>query len=130
MVNEENKDQNKLSTREMLNKVEEDNGQSFFTERKEYKEKELTPQEKLVREEIGRELDLMNQDENLKKESENKAQKIQYLGDEEKLKNLLDLAKQKGVIFAVKVAKDMNDPYILDTFHDILVKEGLWKNYK
>lgn len=125
--NKENK-----TAKEILSEMQEGKGDSgrFFTEKKEVIEREVTPEEKLIREQINRELDIMNQDDNLKKEAESKAKKIQYLGDEDKLKNLLQIAKEKGVVYAVKVAKDMNDPYILDTFHDILVKEGLWKNYK
>lgn len=129
MANEEKNDIKKTA-KEILSKREEGERLDYFTEKKEYKEEKPSTEEQLIREEIRRELELMNQDENLKKESENKAKKIQFLGDEEKLKNLLELAKQKGVIFAVNVAKSMNDPYVLDTFHDILVREGLWKNYK
>ena len=66
----------------------------------------------------------------MKKESENKSKQIQFLGEEEKIKHLLDIAKQKGVIFALKVANNMNDPYVLDIFHDVLVREGLWKRFE
>ena len=57
-----------------------------------------------------------------------KAKKIQTLGEEEKIEHLLEITKDKGIAFAVRVAKQMNDPYVLDTFHDILVKE--WASYK
>ncbi len=129
MVNQDN-NEIKKTAKEVLSDIEEGQRLNYFTEKKEYVEKEITPEEKMIKDEIKRELDLINQDDNLKKESENKAKKIQYLGDEEKLKNLLDLAKNKGVAFAVKTASNMNDPFILDTFHDLLVKEGLWKNFK
>jgi len=130
MINQDQ--ENKKSAKELLQEAEGGKGvgQRFEHEKTEYVEKEISAEEKLIREEVSRELKLMEQDEDLKKESENKAKKIQYLGDEEKLENLLKIAKDKGVVFAVKVAKNMNDPYILDTFHDLLVKEGLWKNLK
>lgn len=96
----------------------------------ETKEKIISREDQIVREEIRRELELMDQDENLKKESESKAKKIQVLGQEEKVEHLLQIAKEKGVAYAVKVAKDMKDPYILDIFHDVLVREGLWKKFK
>ena len=36
----------------------------------------------------------------------------------------------KGVIYAVNVAKKMNDPFILDTFHDALVEGGYYEDLK
>lgn len=96
----------------------------------ETKEKIVSREDQIVREEIRRELELMDQDENLKKESQSKAKKIQVLGEEEKIEHLLQIAKEKGVAYAVKMAKDMKDPYILDIFHDVLVREGLWKKFK
>lgn len=39
------------------------------------------------------------------------------------LQHLLDLANTKGVFHAVKVAKHLDDNYVLDTFHDKLVSD-------
>jgi hypothetical protein len=130
MANEENKDEVKKTAKEILSNLQEGDRVDSFTEKKEVIEKEITSEEKIIREEIRQELDLMSQDENLKKESENKAKQIQVLGEEEKIENLLKLAKEKGVAYAVKVAQDMNDPYILDIFHDVLVREGMWKKFE
>lgn len=44
---------------------------------------------------------------------------------ETQVQHLVDLAGQKGVVHAVKVAKHMQDNYILDTFHDKLLGEEL-----
>ncbi|EKE25484.1 MAG: hypothetical protein ACD_5C00142G0005 [uncultured bacterium] len=55
---------------------------------------------------------------------------------ETQVQHLVDLASQKGVVHAVKVAQHMQDNYILDTFHDrmlgqelhdALVKKGMIK---
>jgi hypothetical protein len=54
---------------------------------------------------------------------------------EAKITKLVGLAKEKGVIYAVKVARKVEDNYTLDEFHDrlaykfhaALVKEGLIK---
>ena len=43
------------------------------------------------------------------------------------LQHLLDLANTKGVVHAVKVAKHLDDNYVLDTFHDRLVSDELNK---
>lgn len=89
----------------------------------------LSDEEKAIKEELRREIDLMELDENLKQEAEEKASKMGFLDEERKLKHLLEIAKAKGIIFAIKVAKDMKDPYILDVFHDLLIKEGLYKKF-
>jgi len=91
--------------------------------------KEISPDEKIISEELKREIELMQVDDNLKKQAEQKAAKIQFLADDDKLKKLLEIAREKGIIFAVKVAKSMNDPYLLDTLHDILAKEGYYQNF-
>ena len=90
--------------------------------------KEAERDEKIISQELRREIELMQIDNNLKKQAEQKANKISFLADDDKLKNLMALAREKGVIFAVKVAKTMNDPFILDTLHDALVQEGLYKD--
>jgi hypothetical protein len=54
---------------------------------------------------------------------------------EAKITRLVGLAKEKGVIYAVKVARRVEDNYVLDEFHDrlayelqtALIKEGLIK---
>ena len=71
----------------------------------------------------------MQFDDNLKKEAEQKANIISFLADGDKLKNLLNIAKEKGIVFAINVAKKMNDPFLLDAFHDILAKEGYYKKF-
>jgi hypothetical protein len=91
--------------------------------------KEMSSNEKLVDAELRKEIELMELDENLKKEAAEKANKIHFLADDDKLKNLLQIAKEKGVIYAIKVAKAMNEPYLLDIFHDMLAKEGLYKQF-
>lgn len=40
-----------------------------------------------------------------------------------RISNLLDIAMQKGVFHAVKVAKHLDDNYVLDEFHDKLVMD-------
>jgi len=39
------------------------------------------------------------------------------------VKSLCDLAFQKGVEVAIKAAQELNNPYVLDEFHDVLVDE-------
>lgn len=46
-------------------------------------------------------------------------------GAEAKIERLVQLATQKGVIYAVKVARHLDDNYTLDEFHDRLMAEEL-----
>lgn len=90
---------------------------------------ELPEQEKIIAEKIRQEIELMETDEKLNEEAKSKASKIEFLGEKEKLDHLLRIAKEKGVIFAIKTVKETNDPYLLDLFHDILAKEGYYQKF-
>ncbi|MDO8739953.1 MAG: hypothetical protein Q7J54_00070 [Candidatus Woesearchaeota archaeon] len=89
---------------------------------------ETSREEIITKESLKREISMMELDDNLKEEASQKAKEIQALGEEEKIEHLLEITKNKGIVFAVRAAQQMNDPYILDTFHDILVKN--WSDYK
>ena len=100
----------------------------FFQEGVVIEKKEPIGEETITKEALKREIEVMELDDDLKVEANEKAKRIQTLGEEEKIEHLLEIAKDKGIIFAIRVAKQMNDNYALDTFHDILVKE--WATYK
>lgn len=51
------------------------------------------------------------------------SQSPQALIADEQVKTLCELAFQKGVEVALKAAQELNNPYILDEFHDVLVDE-------
>lgn len=91
--------------------------------------KENVANEEMVNKELRREIELMNLDESLKVEAQKRAAKIQVLADDDKLKKLLETAQEKGVVFAIKVAKSMNDPFLLDSLHDLLAQNGYYKNF-
>ncbi len=50
---------------------------------------------------------------------------IQKTDAESQIGHLIDVAQQKGIIHAVKVARHMEDNYVLDTFHDRLLADEL-----
>ncbi|KKP42382.1 MAG: hypothetical protein UR46_C0032G0004 [Parcubacteria group bacterium GW2011_GWA1_33_6] len=91
-------------------------------------EKELTSED-IVHRQIREEIENIDLDDSLKLQIQSQSNKIQPLKEEKKLKKLLEIAKKKGVVFAINIAKKMANPYILDTFHDILVKEGYYKKF-
>src|SRR3989344_6066868 len=100
----------------------------FFQEGiKTVEKKEPTREETITREALKREINAMELDDSLKEAADEKAKKIQTLGEEEKIERLLEITKEKGIAFAIRVAQQMNDHYVLDIFHDILVKE--WASY-
>lgn len=88
-----------------------------------------TQQENDIIRELRKEIEGMELEPRLKKEAEKKAKKIEFLGEKEKLEHLIRLTNEKGIEFAVKVAKNMGDPYVLDLFHDLLIKEGYYRNF-
>lgn len=90
------------------------------------KEVEQAEDIKALREEIEK----TDIDDSLKLQAQSQAQDMASLDDEKKIKKLLELAQSKGVVYAVTVAKKMDDPYVLDKLHDTMAAEGLYKNFK
>ena len=88
--------------------------------------KEALRDDKLVSAELRKEIEMMQLDDSTKAEAEKKAQKIEFLGEKEKIEHLLEIAREKGVVFAIQVAKRMNEPYLLDILHDTLAREGFY----
>ncbi len=93
-------------------------------------QKELENPELVSKEELKKKIEEMHLDPNLAQQSKTHANDISSLPEKEKLETLLKSAKEKGVIYAINVAKNMNNPYLLDTFHDLLAKEGYYKEFK
>jgi len=79
--------------------------------------------------ELRKEIENMDVDDNLKQQVKTQAQNAKSLQDAEKIKHLLEITKEKGVVFAVKVAKNLDNPYVLDTLHDILIEKGYYKKF-
>ena len=91
--------------------------------------KEISEDDKIVSAELRREIEMMELDDNTKVEAEKKAEKIEFLGEKEKIEHLLQMAREKGITFAIQVARKMNEPYLLDILHDTLANEGLYKQF-
>lgn len=111
-------------------KIGEEVVKEWFPEEKEVLErKELTSEEKEEREKLKEEIEKTK----LPPEKEvlviKEAERVKRESVQGKIKHLVDLAQSKGLSFAVKVAKETKDPYLIDLFHDILVKEGLFEKF-
>lgn len=83
-------------------------------------------EEKASTEELQKEIEKISQSPQVQRDIKQKAVQIKSLGNEGKLKRLLDLAQERGVAFAIGVAKDLNDPYLLDALHDKIIEKGLY----
>lgn len=92
--------------------------------------REAEKEDELVVSELRKEIDMMELDDKAKAEAEKKAKKIEFLGEKEKIEHLLEMARKKGVLFAIQVARKMNEPYLLDILHDTLAQEGFYKKIK
>ena len=92
------------------------------------KEQAVTPSDD--QQKIREHLESVVLDDDSKMQAQTHANDLQSLETTGKLEKLLQVAKQKGVIFAVAVAKKMNDPYILDILHDTLANQGHYRNFK
>ena len=91
--------------------------------------KEVSPDEKIIADELRREIEMMEMEEGLKEEAKKKAQQIDFLAGQDKIEHLLAIAREKGIVFAKITAKEMKDPYILDILHDVLAREGYYKKF-
>ncbi|MFA6190051.1 MAG: hypothetical protein WC711_00860 [Candidatus Staskawiczbacteria bacterium] len=91
----------------------------------------VSEEDKIIAAELRREIEKMELNPDLAKEVEVQKEKLEYLGEQGKIQHLLELAKAKGgregLVFAVQTAKTMNEPYLLDLLHDVLVSEGLYQ---
>lgn len=67
--------------------------------------------------------------------SQDNAPKIEEVFEEQekkdfikgKIKELLNIGEEKGLNHAIEKAKQSNDPFLLDVFHDILARDGSYK---
>jgi len=107
---------------ELLPKFEE---KKEFPVKKELTEEEIEEREKLKEEIKKLELSAQKRIAILKESEKIKRQTVQRQID-----YLLFLAQQKGLAFAIKAVNATNDPFLIDLFHDILVKEGLYKKFQ
>ncbi len=94
-------------------------------ERKEF----LEEREKVLKSKLEEEIKKMETSPELIEEAKTRAEEISHLEQTGKLRKLIDLASERGIIFAVRVARNLNDPYVLDIFHDILAREGFCKKF-
>lgn len=80
--------------------------------------------------ELRQQIESMDLSDGLKQHAVASAQSLASAPPEEKIRKLLLLAEEKGVVYAVNVAKKMDNAFILDALHDALAQKGLYKKFK
>lgn len=114
-------------------KIEERVIKEWFPEKEVLKRKELTEKEKQEREMLKQEIENEKTELLLKSQSQaiRQSEKIKMQDSTQgQIKYLLVLAQTKGLYFAIQTAKQTKNPYLIDLFHDILAKQGLYKKFK
>lgn len=105
----------------ILQKKENEKEVLISSQEKSASEKDASYQKILSKVSSNKNSDLDNDDE-IEKDSKGFLQRTDA---ESQISHLVDVAGQKGVVYAVKLAKHLEDNYILDMFHDKLMSEEL-----
>lgn len=113
-----------------IEKVIEEKIKEAFELKKEKKTEFLKEEEKALKEEILREVEKMELEPKLKKQALKEAEKIEKFENLKKVKMLFDFAEKKGLSYAIEVAKSLKDHFLIDVFHDLLVKDEFYKKFK
>lgn len=130
------KEQNKNFEKEKGNiELREKIIKEWFPERQAQEEKvfpkrELSESEKEEREKLKERIGKLKLSSRAEVEILKEGEKIKRQNVQKQIDYLLYLAQQKGLSFALKTVKATNDAFLIDLFHDILAKQGLYKNFQ
>jgi hypothetical protein len=95
-----------------------------FEKRKEIEKKETTKEEGKIEEVLEKEVSSAPAPSAPPSvQVQEQVQQLKNLDRQNQIKTLCDLALQKGLDFAVEVARNLDNAYVLDEFHDTLVDE-------
>jgi len=106
----------KIETRIEIEKKPEKKPEFLSESEKQEKEK--------IREEIKK-VSFPQADEEVKKE----VKSLEGKALPGKIDRLFELASEKGLFFALKIAESTGDGYLIDIFHDLLAKDGIYKKF-
>lgn len=95
-------------------------------------EKGLTPEERREKKELER---FIKEQQSLSTSSDDDradeaVKEVERLEKDSKVQKLVSVAHKEGLFFATKVAKKSKDAYLVDAFHDKLIKDGTYKKFK
>lgn len=108
--------------------------ENIYTERREaLREKEPLPEGETARlENLRQEVaEIEETRPEIVEQAQKEAGQIDRIdGKEAKLRRLLDVAEQQGVVYAVVVAQKMQNHFALDTLHDIFARDAFYRKFK
>lgn len=119
-----NKKKESVETGDQYAKVER-NRQEVGIEQKE----SLMKEEKIDKKMTEKDFEKIKISSRTIKKAKKKSGSIKIVNKNKKIDELLTIAQEEGLSFAINAAQNMDDPYILDTFHDILIKNKLYKKF-
>lgn len=90
---------------------------------------ELSREETEEKQELEKEIEKIKLSPDEKVQAQKQADELKRQTAQGKIQHLLDLAQSQGIAYAIEVARKINDPYLLDLFHDTLAKQGLFKKF-
>lgn len=93
------------------------------------REKEGDKEKRETREEIAAELEKVKLSPQAKAQTQKQADDMQKESEQGKVQRLLEITEEQGLVYAVEVAKKMNNHLLLDKFHDALVENKLFRKY-
>ena len=117
---------------ELSQKIEQEQGEAQISPEKleQAEEREIKGErEENVRERLEQEAEKMPLTAQATKDLKSQAGAVSVASNQGKVQRLLQIAQEKGLLFAVKVAKETGDPYAMDLLHDALAKDNLYKQY-
>ena len=92
----------------------------------EFKEKELTPEreKEILKQAVSENIQTIQPiSDDQQQATSQTAKQIKEEPKERQVKLLIDLAFEKDLSHAVEVARRLDNPYLLDEFHDVIVDE-------
>jgi len=95
---------------------------------------ELKKEEKEIKREILSKIEEKEKEKEEKKEIKKKEEKIKqsFFEDEEiiqEIRDLLLIAKKKGILASIQAARERKNPLLLDLYHDFLAQRGFFKKF-
>ena len=126
---EEEKDLTKqFSNKEGLAEKQEPQEGSIENQKEQKEVLEGSLEKRIIEEKLGEDLKKLEEaPEKFEDQIQDEKKQINQIREEGKLSRLLTIAEEKGAHFAVKVAEGMNEPFILDALHDLLVQKGIYE---
>jgi phage head maturation protease len=89
----------------------------------------LTEKEKIEKEKIQEKIKKVAFQPTEEEEAKKEVTSIKSMALPGKIDRLFEIANEKGLFFALKIAENTGDGYLIDIFHDLLVKDGTYKKY-